>query len=230
MRSATWCAQFLWRLARFWERCFWDLAWLRRVLTKIMTFMPFERLLCSISGGSICLGTFCGICACDKSCQHLWDQERSFLGHVFATFWPNILQKKGPDRIDPVATKYYELDDETICTEQPTIAALQCIKNQLLTRSGCVYMARSLCAFFKQFSGQKKCIKRIGKRNFPLNRKTLFLSYFCTFLPFWRGGVQGGTDSHTHTHGRTRGATKLKKTRPGGRNKFPTNRTNSPRR
>ena len=90
------------------------------------------------------MGTYFGDCAYIKRWQHLWDQERSFLGHVFAIFDQNILHQKGNDPIDPVLTQYYELKDETICIEQPTIAALQCIKNQLLTRSGSAYKRRSL--------------------------------------------------------------------------------------
>ena len=68
---------------------------------------------------------------------HFWD---TFL----QVLYQNILYKKGPDPIDPVATKYYELEDETTCIEQPAIAALQCIKNQLATRSGSIYMDQSL--------------------------------------------------------------------------------------
>ena len=68
---------------------------------------------------------------------NFWDTFLQFL-------YQNILYKKGPDPIDPVATKYYELEDETTCIEQPTIAALQRIKNQLPTRSGSIYMDQSL--------------------------------------------------------------------------------------
>ena len=68
----------------------------------------------------------------------------NFWGTFLQCFYQNIWYKKGPDPIDPVATKYYELEDETICIEQPTIAALQCIKNQLPTRSGSIYMDQSL--------------------------------------------------------------------------------------
>ena len=63
---------------------------------------------------------------------HFWDTLLQFFTKIFDT-------TKGPDPVDPVATKYYELEDETICIEQPTIAALQCIKNQLPTRSGSAY-------------------------------------------------------------------------------------------
>ena len=70
------------------------------------------------------MGTYFGDCVYIKRWQHLWDQERQFLGHVFSIFYQNISYKKGPDPFDPVATKYYELEDETICIEQPTIAAL----------------------------------------------------------------------------------------------------------
>ena len=86
VRSATWCAHFLWRLVGFGAHDLGDLAWLRRILTKTMSFMPFERLLCSISGSSIYLRALFGVCAYDKPCQHFWDQERSFWGHVFVTF------------------------------------------------------------------------------------------------------------------------------------------------
>ena len=68
---------------------------------------------------------------------NFWDTFLQFFTKIFGT-------KKGPDPFDPVATKYCELEDETICIEQPTIAALQCIKNQLLTRSGRIYMDQSL--------------------------------------------------------------------------------------
>ena len=68
---------------------------------------------------------------------NFWDTFLQFFTKIFDT-------EKGPDPFDPVATKYYELEDETICIEQPTIAALQCIKNQLLTRSGSIYMDQSL--------------------------------------------------------------------------------------
>ena len=55
-----------------------------------------------------------------------------------------LAPKKGPGPFDPVAIKYYELEDETTCIEQPTIAALQCIKNHLLTRSGSIDMDQPL--------------------------------------------------------------------------------------
>ena len=107
--------------------------------------MRFERLFDRIRGGSIWLGTIFGDYVYIKRWQYLWDQERSFLGHVFANFYQNILHQKGNDPIDPVVTTQYdELKDETICIEQPTITALQCIKNQLLTRSGRIYMDQSL--------------------------------------------------------------------------------------
>ena len=66
MRSATWCAHFVGRVARFWEHYFGNLAWLRSILTKIMTFMPFERLFDGMSGGSIYLGTTFGVGAHNK--------------------------------------------------------------------------------------------------------------------------------------------------------------------
>jgi hypothetical protein len=63
---------------------------------------------------------------------HFWDTILKFYTKIFET-------KKGPDPFGPVATQYCELRDETICIEQPAIAALQCIKNQLPTRSGSAY-------------------------------------------------------------------------------------------
>ena len=83
---------------------------------------------------------------------NFWDTFLHFL-------YQNIWYKKGPDPIDPVATKYYELEDEATCIEQPTIAALQCIKNQLPTRSGSIYMDQSLQDILKQFSGPRKVLK-----------------------------------------------------------------------
>ena len=73
-----------------------------------------------------------------------WDQEYLFLHNVFANLCQNILYRKGPHPFGPVATQYYELRVETICIEQPAIPALQCIKNQLPTRSGSVYKSKSL--------------------------------------------------------------------------------------
>ena len=75
-------------------------------------------------------------------------ENANFWDTFLQTFQQNIWYKKGSDPIDPVATKYYELEDETICTEQPAVAALQCIKNQLPTRSGCIYMGTSLSEMF----------------------------------------------------------------------------------
>ena len=66
-----------------------------------------------------------------------WDTILSFFTKIFYT-------EKGSDPFDPVAAKYYELEDETICIEQPTTPALQRIKNQLPTRSGSAYKSRSL--------------------------------------------------------------------------------------
>ena len=64
---------------------------------------------------------------------------------MFFLFFTKIFDdKKGPDPFVPVVTQYCELEDETTCIEQPTIAALQCIKNQLLTRSGRIGVDQSL--------------------------------------------------------------------------------------
>ncbi len=57
---------FFGRVTCFWEHDFGELAWLRSNLTKIMTFMPFERLSDRVSGGSIYLGTTFGVCAYNK--------------------------------------------------------------------------------------------------------------------------------------------------------------------
>ena len=93
--------------------------------------------------------------------RFIWEQLLGLVprrndGNIFGTknvhFWDTLLQiftkmfltKKGPNPFGPVVTQYYELKDETICIEQPTIAALQCIKNQLPTRSGGIYMDQSL--------------------------------------------------------------------------------------
>ena len=67
-----------------------------------------------------------------------------FCDTFFHFFTKIFVTKKGTTPFDPITTKYYELKDETICIEQPTIAALQCIKNQLQTRSGSIYMDQSL--------------------------------------------------------------------------------------
>ena len=99
--------------------------------------------------------------------------------HFLTKYFP---KKKGPDPFDPVATKYYELGGETICIEQPTIAALQCIKNQLLTRSGCVYMGHSLYEFFQQFFGQKKVHKTQWKTYFSIKSKNIVFN--AIFVPF----------------------------------------------
>ena len=89
-------------------------------------------------------------------------------GNIFGTknvhFWDTFLQfftkifdaEKGSGPFDPVATQYCELRDETICIEQPTVPALQFIKNKLPTRSGSIYMDQSLYEIFKQFSGHQK--------------------------------------------------------------------------
>ncbi len=74
-------------------------------------------------------------------------------------FSQNIWNKKGSDPIDPVAMKYYELEDETTCVEEPTVAALQCIKNQLPTRSGSICMDQSLQDILKQIPGPRKVLK-----------------------------------------------------------------------
>ena len=64
-----------------------------------MTFIPFERLFDGISGGSIYLGTLFSVCAYNKWWQHLLNQERPFLGHVFIIFYQNIFNQKRPQSV-----------------------------------------------------------------------------------------------------------------------------------
>ena len=132
---------------------------MRRIFTKIMTFMLFWYLFDRISGGPICLGTIFGVCAYNKCWQHFLDQQCMFLPSVFANLCQNILYRKGPHPFGPVATQYYELRVETIRIGQPAIPALQCIKNQLPTRSGSAYKSTSLQDILKQFSGPRKVLK-----------------------------------------------------------------------
>ena len=94
-------------------------------------------------------------------------------GDTFSSFDNEISHAdQGSGPFDPVATQYCELRDETICIEQLTITALQCIKNQLSTRSGCVYTNQSLWENFEQFAGPEKCLKRDGKRIFGRTLRT----------------------------------------------------------
>ena len=98
---------------------------------------------------------------------NIYGTKKINFGCTFSSFDNEISHaEKGSDPFDPVATQYCELRDATICIEQPTIAALQCIKNQLLTRSGCIYANQSLWEVFEQFAGPEKCLKRNGKRIF----------------------------------------------------------------
>ena len=60
---------------------------LRSILTKIMTFMPFERLFDSISGGSIYLGTFCGSGKLLKASLTKIDPYKCFQSESAAVFW-----------------------------------------------------------------------------------------------------------------------------------------------
>ena len=80
------------------------------------------------------------------------------------------------DPFGPVVTQYYELRNETTCIEQPTIATLQCIKNQLPTRSGNVYTDESLYAGFKQFSGPRKMLKTQWKTHFSIKSKNFIFN------------------------------------------------------
>ena len=80
--------------------------------------------------------------------------------NTFLQFSAKIFDtEKGSDPFGPVVTQYYDLRDETICIEQPTIPALQRIKNQLPTRSGSVCMDQSLYDILKQISGPRKVLK-----------------------------------------------------------------------
>ena len=101
----------------------------------------------------------------------------TFIGprnHIFGTRFctfdtivkQNCCPEKEPEPFCPVATKYCELKDETICIEQPAIAALQRIKIQLPTRSGSAYKSISLYEIFKQFSGPRKVLKTQWKTHF----------------------------------------------------------------
>ena len=76
---------------------------------------------------------------------NIYGTKKTHFCDTFSSLYTKIFSSdKGSDPFDPVATKYYELEDETTCIGQPTIAALQCIKNQLPTRSGSIYMDQSL--------------------------------------------------------------------------------------
>ena len=113
------------------------------------------------------LKTFLGVCAYNKRWYDFWDQECYFC-NVFLQFYATIFDaKKGHRPFGPVVTQYYELLDETIRIEQPEIAALQCIKSQLPTRSGSVFKIWSLWQDFKQFSGLRKVFKTQWKIHFP---------------------------------------------------------------
>ena len=102
-----------------------------------------------------------------------WTQKTNFWG-TFSSLYTKIFSSdKGSDPFDPVATKYYELEDETICTEQTTIAALQCIKNQLSIRSGCVYTDQSLWEIVEHFSGPRKVRKTQWKNTFIILHRNI---------------------------------------------------------
>ena len=91
---------------------------------------------------------------------NIFGTKNVYFCNTFLQFYAKIFYtKKGHDPFGPVVTQYYELRDETICIEQPAIAALQCIKNQLPTRSGSICMDQSLQDILKQFSGPRKVLK-----------------------------------------------------------------------
>ena len=76
---------------------------------------------------------------------NIFGTKNVYFCNTFLQFYAKIFHtKKGHDPFGPVVTQYYELGNETICIEQPTIPALQRIKNQLPTRSGSAYKSRSL--------------------------------------------------------------------------------------
>ena len=76
---------------------------------------------------------------------NIFGTKNIYFCNTFLQFYTKIFDtEKGSDPFGPVVTQYYDLRDETICIEQPTIPALQRIKNQLPTRSGSVYKSRSL--------------------------------------------------------------------------------------
>ena len=56
---------------------------------------------------------------------NIFGTKNVYFCNTFLQFYAKIFDtEKGPDPFDPVAAKYYELEDETICIEQPTMAAL----------------------------------------------------------------------------------------------------------
>jgi hypothetical protein len=89
--------------------------------------------------------------------------EIFFFGILFFNFGKsmkiNFPPARGPDPFNHIATQYYELRGETICIGKPTISAFQCVKNQLPTRSGSIYIGKPLSEVFKQFSGPNKVLK-----------------------------------------------------------------------
>ena len=76
---------------------------------------------------------------------NIYGTKNVYFWNTFLYFYDKIFYTEtGSDPFGPVVTQYYELGNETICIEQPTIPALQRIKNQFPTRSGSVYKSRSL--------------------------------------------------------------------------------------
>ena len=91
---------------------------------------------------------------------NIFGTKNVYFCNTFLQFYAKILYtKKGHDPFGPVVTQYYELRGETICIEQPAIPALQCIKNQLPTRSGSICTGRSLYEMLKQFPGPRKVLE-----------------------------------------------------------------------
>ena len=91
---------------------------------------------------------------------NIFGTKNVYFCNTFLQFYAKLFYTKSDhDPFGPVVTQYYELRDETICIEQPAIAALQCIKNQLPTRSGSAYKSTPVKEIFKQFPGPRKVLK-----------------------------------------------------------------------
>ena len=126
--------------------------------------MLFWYLFDRISGGSILLGTYFGVCAYNKWWHHYWDQECLFLHNVFANLCQNILYRKGPHPFGPVATQYCELRVEpyALNSQRSQLFNASKISFQLALEAHIkVHLWRDC---FNNFPGPEKCLKRNGKR------------------------------------------------------------------
>ena len=128
--------------------------------------MLFWYLFDRISGGSILLGTYFGVCAYNKWWHHYWDQECLFLHNVFANLCQNILYRKGPHPFGPVATQYYELRVEpyALNSQRSQLFNASKISSQLALEA---HIKVNLCRdYLNNFPGPEKCLKRNGKHIF----------------------------------------------------------------